>query len=118
MPLRPPILIALLTLAVLPVTMHASQASGSASAFVKPALTAKWTPDKKNPYSKLFTPARQVSTQAAPTRPAPGVAGKPEVKCGMTMIPADPSIDPLMAISPPRDGTSFTIRAIEPSICR
>jgi len=118
MPLQARILVALLTLAVLPVTMHASQASRSASALVKPASTAKWTPDKKNPYSKLFTPARQAARQTAPAPPAAGVAGKPEVKCGMTMIPADPSIDPLIAISRPPDGTRFTIRVIEPSICR
>jgi hypothetical protein len=115
MRLPTPILTAVLVLTALPMTISASQ-SGTAAALVKPAAVSKWTPDKKNPYGKLFTPEHQPSIQTAPTLPA-GVAGKPEIKCGMTMIPADPSIDPRIAISPP-DGTRFTIRAIEPPICR
>lgn len=102
----------LLVLAVLPATTHASQGSGSAAALVRPAPKSAWTPDRKNPYSRLFVGARQLSTPAAP------VAGKPEIKCGMTVIPADPSIDPRIAISPQTDGTRFTIRAIDPPICR
>jgi len=109
-------LTAALVLTALPLTISASQSGGTAAALVKPATTSKWTPAKKNPYSKLFTPARQPSIQAAPALPA-GVAGKPEIKCGMMMIPADPTIDPLIAVRPP-DGTRFTIRAIEPPICR
>ena len=65
---------------------------------------ADLAPDKKNSYSKLFTPTRQRSSQAAPVPPAPGVADKPEIKCGMTLIPADPSLDPLIAISRPLRG--------------
>jgi len=109
-------LTAVLVLATALGATSAAQSSGSPTSLVKPAATSKWTPDKKNPYSKLFTPARQPSIQAASALPT-GVAGKPEIKCGMTMIPADPSIDPLIAISPP-NGTRFTIRAIEPSVCR
>jgi hypothetical protein len=118
MRLQTPMLTALLTLSALPVTMSASQSSGPATTLVRPSPTPTWAPDKKNPYSKLFTPTRQVVVQALPATLPPGIAGKPEIKCGMTMIPADPNIDPRMAVSPPADGTSFTIRAIEPPICR
>ena len=45
---------------------------------------------------------------------------KPRVVCGMTLIPADPATDPKIAKPGPetkRDGTKFTIRAVQPSIC-
>ena len=116
MPLQATMLTAVLVLATALGATSAAQSSRSPTSLVKPAATSKWTPDK-NPYSKLFTTARQLAIQAAQVPPAAGVAGKPEIKCGMTMIPADPGIDPLIAISPP-NGTRFTIRAIEPPICR
>jgi hypothetical protein len=116
MRLLPLFLTALFMLAASPATTNASQ--GGAAALVRPAPKSTWAPDKKNPYSKLFVLTRQPSTQAAPPPAPAGVAGKPEIKCGMLVTPADPSIDPKIAVSRPPDGTRFTIRAIEPSICR
>ena len=118
MPLQATMLTAVLVLATSLGATSAAQSSGSPTSLVKTAATSKWTPDKKNPYSNLFTTARQLASQAARVPPAAGVAGKPEIKCGMTMIPADPNIDPKIAISRLPDGTRFTIRAIEPSVCR
>jgi hypothetical protein len=48
----------------------------------------------------------------------PTPAAKPKVLCGMTVIPADPSIDPKFTIAPPDRQTKYTIRAIEPPICK
>ena len=119
MRLQTAILAALLACSALPVTLSAAQASGSTTALVQPAPAANWTPDKKNPYSRLFQPSPTIQPSRQPaTALPPGVAGKPEIKCGMTVIPADPSIDPQIAISRPPDGTRFTIRAIDPPICR
>ena len=47
----------------------------------------------------------------APARPA-----KPSVVCGMTLIPADPAIDP--AMKHPKPAGTFTMRTIEPQICK
>jgi hypothetical protein len=41
----------------------------------------------------------------------------PRVVCGMTIIPADPSIDPKMLIEVP-SAADYTIRRIPPPICR
>ena len=45
-------------------------------------------------------------------------AARPSVVCGMTLIPADPKIDPRMRVSPPAGGATFTMRAVQPTICR
>lgn len=109
------ILTALFVLSSLPAS--ASQPAAPPNALVRPAATSTWTPNKKNPYSGLFRSSRPQSSLAPPPSPS-GTTGKPEIKCGMTVIQADPSIDPRLAITPPSDGTRFTMRAIEPTICR
>jgi hypothetical protein len=43
---------------------------------------------------------------------------KPKVTCGMTVIPADPNVDP-KAIKPVPGGTTkHTIRKLPPAACR
>lgn len=116
MRLPTPMLIVLLGLMALPVTMSASQGGGPASALVRPAVKFGWDVDRKNPYSRLFkTPASPTAAVVTPARPA---AGKPEVKCGMTLIPIDPALDPRMVVPPLPSSTKFTIRAIDPTTCR
>lgn len=114
MRLPTPILIALLVLSALPVTMSASHAFGSAPALVRPTAKSSWNAGRKNPYSRLFKPPTS-PTVVTPARPA---AGKPEVKCGMTLMPIDPTIGPRMVIPPQPSSTKFTIRAIDPPTCR
>ena len=41
----------------------------------------------------------------------------PRVVCGMTVIPADPSVDPAMVKAPPGDRV-FIIRSVNPPLCR
>lgn len=76
-----------------------------------------------DPYKKLF---QQPSLEKAALqqqvqevlRQAQARQQRPRVVCGMTLLPADPVIDPKMAIEPPsRDGVRHTIRAIEPPAC-
>lgn len=69
-------------------------------------------PSESDPYQKLFEP----KTSIQPSIEAP--ASKPKVVCGMTIIPANPTIDPRMQISPKRDrNLEHTIRSIDPPIC-
>jgi len=98
--------------------LGASQSNVLASGMSRPAAQLRWDADRANPYSRLFKPGLLASTPTAPARPSIGVTGQPEIKCGMTMIPIDPRIDPKMAIPAPPSSTKFTIRAVEPTICR
>ena len=46
------------------------------------------------------------------------LAAAPSVVCGMTLIPADPKIDPKIRV-PSQDGrVRYTIRSVEPTICK
>jgi hypothetical protein len=53
-------------------------------------------------------------------RPSPEShsAGTPKVVCGMTLVPADPIVDRKMRVVAPNEGTQFTLRAIQPTVCR
>lgn len=56
---------------------------------------------------------------SAPSNPALSVPWPaPTVKCGMTMIPGDPKIDPGILKPQVRGSARFTIRAVEPALCR
>lgn len=69
-------------------------------------------PAQPDPFRKLFEV--QPDLKAAPP---PAAAAKPKIVCGMTIIPADPTIDPKMRLAPKSDGVNYTIRAIDPPIC-
>ena len=77
---------------------------------------------RETPYQKLFRQpsleqtARQQNVQDA-LRQAEARSQRPRVVCGMTLLPANPAIDPKMAVEPRRDDTRYTIRAIEPPVC-
>jgi hypothetical protein len=45
-------------------------------------------------------------------------ATPPQVVCGMTIIPADPTVDPRIRLTPPPSNTRHTMRMVPPSICR
>lgn len=81
-----------------------------------PMVQSAWQ-RKANPYSDLFQPSRpgKPNEQARATQPTPA---QPTVVCGMTIIPADPSIDPKFTRVSPDRSTTFTMRVIEPTICK
>ena len=73
---------------------------------------------RANPYQTLFQTrdlkdvARMQQRNDAPS------PSEPRIVCGMTIIPADPKIDPKMVIERPRDDVRYTMRSIEPSVCK
>lgn len=76
---------------------------------------------KRNPYSRLFghdgraknaTPARALAVPPSPRR-----TERPIVKCGMTLIPGDPGIDPGIVVPSDKNKTKSHMRSIEPSTC-
>ena len=85
------------------------------------ALQQRNAPSSKRavtPYSKLFQqPAIEQTARAQRRVESAADATKPRVVCGMTLIPA-PNVDPKMVIEPRTDSTRYTIRVIEPPICR
>jgi hypothetical protein len=44
-------------------------------------------------------------------------AAEPSVICGMTVVPADPRIDPKIRMAPPANGVTFAMKVIEPTVC-
>ena len=70
--------------------------------------------ERPNPYGNLFK-AQQLLQQAVADKAGDA---KPKVVCGMLIIPADPSLDPKMRITPPQDpNVEYKIRAIDPPVC-
>ena len=49
--------------------------------------------------------------------PAAETAAKPSVVCGMTLIPADPKLDPKMRIAPQDNGVKYAMRVDPPPVC-
>jgi hypothetical protein len=110
------------TIAVLVVFMSmpvlAGQAStnGGASQQSGALLAAR----QKDPYKQLFA-AQQTLKQALEQEQAKRIdqaAAAPKIVCGMLMIPADPKIDPKIALPANKQpGVEFKIRTQEPPIC-
>jgi hypothetical protein len=86
-------------------------------------------PERANPFGNLFAPS---SKPPSPPRflfptPTPTLNNqppdvrsttKPTVVCGLTLIPADPNVDPSIRHEVPADGPRFSIRSVEPQLCR
>ena len=45
-------------------------------------------------------------------------AARPSVLCGMTLVPADPTVDPKMRVAAPERGVAFTMRVVPPTTCK
>jgi hypothetical protein len=72
---------------------------------------------RANPYAKLFV--TEDALKKALAEKTARLPAKSRVVCGMTVIEADPSIDPKIAATLPQDDkTRYTIRAVDPPICR
>lgn len=69
--------------------------------------------DQKKPALKPYV----VDWGARPSTDQP-VPPKSTVVCGMTLVPADPKVDPKMRKAAPDAGVTFTLRAVPPAICR
>ena len=58
-----------------------------------------------------------VDWNAGPPADAPR-RSEPSVVCGMTLIPADPTIDPKIRVAPKDDRVKYAMRVVPPTICR
>ena len=85
-----------------------------------------FTVQRPTPFGNLFAGQPKVGVKV-PSRPkAPSLGQQPArptslepvVVCGMTVIPADPKIDAAIRHPIPEDGPAFTMRTMQPSVCR
>jgi hypothetical protein len=97
--------------------------------------SAGW--QEKNPYGRLFiTPDTQKSEPSDPQKKDPGIVERPgvsvappKVVCGMTVVQADPGVDPGFLVKPApveptrrnlrpvRGKIEYKMRSIAPPIC-
>ena len=105
-----------------------------------PASGVLSAPEQRQPLFPVppAGPQTPPQTPAVPLAPVPPAAGavpglpalpnladaliqKPRIVCGMTLIPAAPAVDPKIATKPPagkpKDPTTYTIRAVQPTLC-
>ena len=110
---------ALITLALLAAAVPAAADQAPVSPNSTTTFGALRPAPASDPYGRLFA-AQQALKQAAAKASAPlAAAPKTRVVCGMTVIEVGPALDPKMGVTPPKDaGVRYTIRAIEPPICK
>lgn len=73
---------------------------------------------RRNPYGRLFGEPVQPAPRVTPAHTSPQPVPPPTVKCGMTLVPGDPQVDPRIAAPKPPDSQRFHSRIVEPTICR
>jgi hypothetical protein len=78
---------------------------------------ADWKPSISLSAPKLAVKPYIVDWGARPSAEQKSTAG-PTVVCGMTLIPADPKIDPKMKVPVPEGGVARTMRVVPPSVCK
>jgi hypothetical protein len=84
------------------------------------ASAQEFPPAAKNPW-RLFKGITALPSPASMPSPIDGRAeGSSDrlVVCGMTLVPADPTIDPKIQAKLPTAGPKPTIRTIAPTACR
>lgn len=92
------------------------------SASIEAQQPANGLPPSANLFGKQLSPPSKPSSPPRflfPT-PAPNVrlAPKPTVVCGLTLIPADPKLDPGIRHEVPDDGRRYSIESVDPKVCR
>ena len=85
-------------------------------------------PPKASPFGNLFAPKSKprstprflfpTPTPTLKQSPDVHLAPEPTVVCGLTLIPADPNVDPAIRHEVPEDGPRFLIRSVDPKLCR
>jgi len=105
-----PIIVTLVIAAAQPALAGQSfRAPGSPSTF------GAQRPRSSDPYRKLFE--TQTALKQAVETATLKAGTKPQQVCGLTMIPADPTIDPKMLFPRKADGVDYKIRVITPPVC-
>lgn len=107
----------LMTVAAMLVTV-AGAAAEQTSAFGGLRVPQRDTAGRRNPYGQLFGGPLKTAPRVARSTISPKTPATPTVKCGLTLIPGDPQVDPGIAAPRPPDSQRFHSRTVEPTICR
>jgi hypothetical protein len=60
-------------------------------------------------------PAVDWSRGSAPDQ---NTEAKPSVVCGMTLVPADPRVDPKMRVTAPDARVAYAMKVVPPTVCK
>ena len=89
-----------------------------------PQVTARFgalrSEQQKDPYGNLFKAQEELKKALAQAQLAmpKSMMPKSKIVCGMLIIPADPKVDPKIAIPPNKTpNLEYKIRVMEPPIC-
>ncbi len=107
----------MMTVAAMLVTA-AGAAAEQTSTFGGLRVPQRDTAGRRNPYGQLFGETAKAAPHVTPPVITPKSPATPTVKCGMTLIPGDPQVDPGIAAPKPPDSQRFHSRFVEPTICR
>jgi len=96
------------------------------SASIAAQQPANGLPPQANPFGNLFVPKSKPPSPPRFLFPTPALdqlrdarlASNPTVVCGLTLIPADPNVDPAIRHEVPEDGPRFLMRSVDPKLCR
>lgn len=80
-----------------------------------PSPSPLYSPSK-DLFAGLFS--RRLRAPGVPSSAGASAPEKRQIVCGLVLIPVDPKIDPRMSVKPREPGVEFTIKAIEPRVCR
>jgi len=101
----------------LSVSIPAFAGNGELAAQAPTAPAPNWKPFI-NPFGQKPSPKppsidwnRQPSADQNPK-------AKPTVVCGMVLMPTDPTIDPRMRVTVPDTGVAFSMRKVQPTVCK
>jgi len=70
------------------------------------------------PFAPNLSPEVQRRQLERAAQAAARLIRKPTITCGMTVVPADPKVDPKVIAPAPDRGTTHTIRPVPPAVCR
>jgi len=70
------------------------------------------------PFGPNVSPEMQRRQLERAAQAAAKLVQKPKVTCGMTVVPADPKVDPKVIAPVPDQATKHTIRQVPPAVCR
>ena len=80
--------------------------------------TDQMSAPQRTPFSRLFMgPSAKVQPHPQDVREVEVRPNSTRVVCGMTVIQADPRVDPRIALQVPENGQQHAIRRITPPVC-
>ena len=104
-----------IALAVIAIAWLGAASGASAQGNLVPKPGGAFTPPPRQS-GQLFVQMNEAREELKRRLQARGAVGQPTVVCGMTVIPANPAVDP-KSIKKAPDDKKYTMRTVPPGIC-